>query len=405
MSKIVIIGGGAAGLVSAIYAAKDNNEVVIVERNEACGKKILATGNGKCNYFNKNQNLNHYYSDNIDIVKDIITKENLKEVLNLFDTLGIVPKIKNGYYYPNSNQASSVKAALILEAKLLGVNFEHNFLVTKIIKDTNNFIIMSANKKIKADKIILASGSKAAPKTGSDGNGYLLANSLNHTVIKPLPSLVQLRGNENYFKEWMGIRTDIKIKLLEDGKEIKEEQGEIQLTDYGISGICVFNLSGIIAKGLDKNKKEEVIINFVPWLNSNNELIRYLNQRNEKVSARTIHQLLEGMLNYKLISVLLEIANINKKTTWEKLTNTEKLQVAKTIREFTLNITKTNSFDNAQVCSGGIPLTEINPLTMESNKIKNLYFAGEILDVNGDCGGYNLTFAWISGMLAGKGVK
>lgn len=395
MKKVVIIGGGASGLVAAIYAAKEGNEVTILERNNSVGKKILITGNGRCNYFNENQSLSHYHSSDIQELKKILTIHNLSEVLGFFDEIGIVPKIKNDYYYPNSNQAVSIKEALLLECELSKVKIKTDYLVTKIIKKDNKFII---NDEITADKVIIAAGSKAAPKTGSDGIGYTLAKKLNHTIIKPLPALVQLISNDST-KDWNGIRCDVNVTLIENGKEINEETGEIQLTDYGVSGICVFNLSGYIAKGLDQNKKEEILINFLPEIK---DFTTFMNERNNKVKGRNISRLFDGLLNYKLADVLIKKSKINKESYWNDLTPKEKETLKQNITKFKLNITGTNSFDKAQVCSGGIPLTEINPLTMESLKTKDLYFAGEILDVNGDCGGYNLTFAWATGMLAGK---
>jgi len=397
MKKVVIIGGGASGSVAAIYAARGNNEVTILERNNSVGKKILITGNGRCNYFNENQNLNYYHSSEKHLLNKIITLHNLSEILGLFDEIGIVPKIKNGYYYPNSNQAVSIKEALLLECELLNVKIKNNYLVENIIKQSDKFII---NNEITADKVIIATGSKAAPKTGSDGIGYELAKKLNHNIIKPLPALVQLKSSD-IIKETNGIRCDAKVTLKENDKEIKTEIGEIQLTDYGVSGICIFNLSSYVSKGLDKNKTEEIIINFLPNIK---DFVKFMEERNKKVKGRNISRLFDGLLNYKLADALIKNANINKEKFWNDLTKEEKEKLNKNITEFKITITGTNSFDKAQVCSGGIPLSEINPETMESLKTKGLYFAGEILDVDGDCGGYNLSFAWVSGMLAGKDI-
>ncbi len=399
MSKVVIIGAGASGLVAAIFAAKAKNEVTILERNSSVGKKILITGNGKCNYFNIDQDIKHYNCQNKEILNQIITTDNLNEVLNMFDEIGIVPKIKNGYYYPNSNQAVSVKEALLLECQLLGVNIITDYYAKNIKKQNNQFII---NNEIKADKIIIATGSKAAPKTGSDGNGYNLVNSLGHSIIKPLPALVQLISDEKDLKQWDKIRCEVKVSLIENDKLIKKEHGEIQLTDYGVSGICIFNLSGKVARGIDNNKKEEIVINFLPEID---DFIKFISQRNNKVKGRNISQLFDGLLNYKLADFLIKKAKINKNKYWDELTKEEKETLNQKVCAFKLNIKGTNSFDKAQVCSGGVPLTEINPTTMESAKENNIYIIGEILDVNGDCGGYNLTFAFLTGYLAGKGTK
>ena len=257
MKHIVIVGGGAAGLISAIHTKTSTNKVTILERNSQCGKKILATGNGKCNYWNIDQNIKHYHSNNEELLEQIITKEIQDKVINFFNSLGIVPKIKNGYYYPFSNQATTIKNALLTEVNEKDIEIRQDFLVESIEKEDNHFIIISSNEIIKADKVIIATGSCASPKTGSDGIGYKLLKRLSHTVIEPKPALVQLKTTGNFLKEWAGIRTDVKVSLYENDKLIKEESGEIQLTDYGISGICVFNLSRFISRGLLDNKKEE----------------------------------------------------------------------------------------------------------------------------------------------------
>lgn len=405
LMKIVVIGGGASGLVSAIFSKTKNNEVIILERNNNCGKKILITGNGKCNYWNSDQNISHYHSDNIAELKKIITPELNNEVLKFFEKIGIVPKIKNGYYYPTSNQATSIQTALILEAKLKGVIINNNEYVKNIIKKNNKYYIETEQNNYIADKVIVATGSKAVPKTGSDGNGYDLAIHLGHSVIKPLPALVQLNGIGNYFKEWAGVKQDVKVTLLENNSKIKEEYGEINLTDYGLSGICVMQLSGIIARGIDNGKEEIIEINFMPWINENSEFIKWMDNRNKLVLNRNITELLDGVLNYKLVNLIIKKSGIKQNERWTNLSKDLKFALANNIISFKQKIISTNSFDKAQVCSGGIPLSEINIDTMESKYNKNLYFVGEVLDVVGDCGGYNLGFAWISGIIAGKTIS
>lgn len=398
MEHIVVIGGGASGLISAIYAKKNTNKVTILEKNQICGKKILVTGNGKCNYWNSDQNLEHYHSINNDLLEEIITEDNKKEVLNFFDRLGIIPKIKNGYYYPFSNQATTIKNALIKEVIRKKIDIKQDFLVTELNKNVDGFIIKGSIESIKADKVIIATGSKAAPKTGSDGFGYKLLKKFNHNIIPPLPALVQLKTMGDYLKEWKGIRTDVKVSLYENNQFIKEESGEIQLTDYGISGICVFNLSRYISIGLSKNKKEEIRINFLPFLDSQKENISALFKNNYPIKDQ-----LEGILNNKLVNIILKQSNIKENQPYSDLSPHEQNTLKENLTAFKVTVIGTNSFEQAQVCTGGIPLTEINTTTMESNIIKNLYIVGELLDVDGDCGGYNLGFAWISGILAGKG--
>ena len=398
MNHIVIIGGGASGLISAIYAKTSNNKVTILERNSTCGKKILATGNGKCNYWNSDQNINHYHSTNNELLSEIITTDLQEETLNFFNNLGIVPKIKNGYYYPFSNQATTIKNALLRETERKDIEIKNDFLVEKITKQDNYFIIEGSNELIKADKVILATGSKASPKTGSDGIGYKLLKRFNHNIIEPLPALVQLKTTGNYLKNWAGIRTDVKVSLYENNYLIKEEIGEIQLTDYGISGICIFNLSRYISIGLLNNKTEEVVINFLPFIENNpKNYLENLFKNNNSIKTQ-----LEGILNNKLVDVLLKVSNINENKSYNNLSDKEKYILINNLVSFKVTVTGTNSYDQAQVCSGGLPLTEINKTTMESLLVKNLYVVGELLDVDGDCGGYNLGFAWMSGILAGK---
>lgn len=403
--QVVIIGGGASGLTAAIQARKQGANVTVLERNNSCCKKILITGNGKCNYWNEDQDLKHYYSKNPELLEKIFTEERKEEVLDFFDSIGIVPKVKNGYYYPYSNQASSIKEALLLEAKLLGVKIVEEVLVSSIEKVQDYFVINKDKENIKADKVIIATGSKACPKTGSDGIGYELAKSFGHSIIPVLPSLVQLRGIGSFLKKWDGIRADVKVALFVEHKKVKEETGEIQLTDYGVSGICIFNLSGLANIYLSQNKNILLKINFVPWLETKEKFLEWITTREKVLSNRTVERFLEGFLNYKLIDVILKESNISKDKNWNELTSNERELLRINLIEFSLEITDSNSFDKAQVCSGGVPLTEINLDTFESKKVKGLYLVGEVLDVVGDCGGYNLGFAWISGMIAGKGVR
>lgn len=394
MKEICIIGGGASGLAAAITAAKKGKKVTIIERNEKCGKKILITGGGKCNYFNENQNINKYHSTNKELIKEIITEENINKVKSFFKELGIIPKIIDGYYYPFSRTSVTIQNALIEEAKKLNVEFLYNIKVEKIIKK-DLFIINPDKENIKAKKIVICTGSKAAPKTGSDGIGYDLAMSFNHKIIKPLPALISLKGDKNYYKKWSGVRTEAILKLYEDNNFIKEEKGELQLTDQGISGIVTFNLSNIVTNNL--NKHEEIIyINFLPFLEEKN--LDTLFKNNKKIP-----EVLERILNYKLVSILLKEAKL-KSNYYDKLDKKEKSKLINTLTNFKIKIIETGSFDKAQVCTGGIPLEEINLKTMESKKEKDLYLAGELLDIIGDCGGYNLTFAWLSGIIVGENI-
>lgn len=407
MKNVIVIGAGASGLIAAIYAKSKGNNVILLEKNEICGKKILATGNGRCNFWNEDQRLEHYRSSNFEKIEKIINNKNREEILKFFEKIGIEPKIKNGYYYPNSNQAISIKKALELEAQKQNVIIKIDSEVVDLKKEKDDFkVILKNGQEIISNSVILATGSKAAPKTGSDGIGYQICKKFNHTIVKPLPALVQLKADGKFLKDWEGIRTDVLVKLYENDKKIGEEIGEIQLTNYGISGICVFNLSGRVSRGLNDNKKETVKINFLNSLNINlpKDFIEWMNKRNLLVKDRSIFELLEGVLNYKLVNVLLKKSKINNNMKWEELSLSSKNDLSENITSFKLEIIGTNSFDKAQVCSGGIPLNEIDVNDMQSLKVKGLYIIGELLDVDGDCGGYNLEWAWITGMIAGSRV-
>ena len=401
MKEVVIVGGGASGLTAAITAARNGKDVTIIERNNKCGKKILITGNGRCNFWNTDENLSHFHSSNSNLLKEFITDERKNSILKFFDSLGLAYKTKNGYYYPFSNQAFTIENALLSECKKLNIKIINDIVVEKIIKK-DCFIINPDKENIKAKNIIIATGSKAAPKTGSDGLGYELAKSLGHNIITPLPSLVQLKADEPYFKNWSGIRTDVKASLLIDHKYIKSETGEIQLTNYGLSGICIFNLSGETAKALNQNKNVIISINFIPFASNPKIFLQTLNKNSYH---KTISELLEGILHYKLVDIIIKKTHLKRDLLLNTLTDNELNNLIKTLTDFKVKILDAHTLDHAQVCSGGIPLTEINSKTLESLKVKNLYFTGEIIDIDGDCGGYNLGWAWMSGIIAGKSVK
>lgn len=384
--KIIIIGSGASGLAAGISLLRCGYDVTILERNNISGKKILLTGAGRCNFFNSDQNIVHYHSSDKDILAKIITSDNIHLVEDFITSLGIVPKVKDGYYYPFANQAYNMKELLERTYLDLGGKIKYNYLVEKIEKKNSLFLI---NDTISCDKLILATGSKAYKMTGSDGIGYQLAKKFNHHIVKVLPSLTSLITREKI--NLKGVRVDAKVTLYEDGVKVREELGQVQFTDYGLSGICIFNLSYYAVKGLNKNKKEVITIDLMPFMDK-------VSFKNKKV-----YDLLLGFLPNKMIDYILKTLDISKDVYYEDLSNDKKQELTKILKEMEFNITSYKEFDFSQVCSGGVSLREINPLTMESIFVKNLYIIGELLDVNGDCGGYNLTFAFLSGILTSRG--
>lgn len=400
MKKVIIIGGGASGLTCAIEAARNNFEVIVLEKNSSCGKKILVSGNGKCNYWNSNFDITKFNSTNLNILEHIL--ENKDKVLPFFDNLGIVPKIKDGYYYPYSNQSISILNSLLDECEKLNVKIKTNTEVLDVIKKDESFIIKTNNIYYECNYLVISTGSNAFVKDST--NGYDILKKFGHRIIDVLPALVQLKGEENYFKEWAGIRCDVDISLFENDKFITKETGEIQLTSYGISGICAMQLSSKVSRAIYNNHKCHVIINFLNFLDSPLSFIDWLNNQNSKTNDKNISQILDCVLNYKLTNLILKLCNIDRNKKVNELNKNELNILSKNIITFKLNITGTNSFKEAQVCSGGVPLSEVNMNTLESLKVKNLYLTGETLDVDGMCGGYNLGFAWISGIIVGNSI-
>lgn len=393
--KIAIIGGGISAFAAAISAAK-NNDVTILEKNSKVLKKLLLTGNGKCNYFNTDQDISHYHTNSDIDIKEIVNSENIDKVKAFWAYLGIIPFIKNGYYYPYSETASSMKEALVFKAKYSGVNIITDCNITNIVKVNDKFHITSDNYQDTFDKVIIATGSYAYPITGSTGFGYEIAKSFGHTINNVNPSLVQLVTNLGIETKWNGVREHA---IITDLNTKKCEEGEIQLTSFGISGICVFNLSRDIAIGLSKSIKESVSINFAPWCN---DMLDFLNKRSINFPKRSIMSLCESFINYKLLSAILKFLKISEDTTWNELNTQEQENLAQALTDFQIEIVGTKDYNSSQVCSGGLNLAEINLNTLESKKVPNLYFCGEVLDLDGDCGGYNITIAILTGILAGE---
>ena len=394
--KVVIIGGGASGITSAITARRKGYDVVVLEKNSSLLKKLKITGNGHCNYYNEDQDLCHYHSDNSELISMMINSVNLENVSLFFDSIGIIPRIKNGYYYPFSNQAISVCSSLILEAQKLGVVLDTDVEVQEV-KKSNRFQVITTNGVYEADKVIVSTGGMSYQKTGSDGFGYRELKRLGHNINLLLPGLTPLIM-ANPKKEWKGIRTDVSISLLENNKLVRKESGEIQLTEDGISGICTMQLSSYISKGLYLGNDERIKINFLPFIDED-EFFVFMDNRSRKMKNRTVMELLEGVLNYKLISVILKK---EQNLIWDECNNKEREFIKKNLLSYMVEVVDTKSFNYSQVTLGGVSLLEVNLETMESKKVKDLYITGELLDITGDCGGYNLTIAWITGLIAGE---
>ena len=394
--KVVVIGAGASGIIASLKIS-EKHEVILLEQNDKNGKKILLTGNGHCNYWNSNINTSKYNTDSIENLTNIL--ECKEEVYTYLTQLGIYPKIKNGYYYPNSNQASTIQELLCKKMEKNNVNIQNNCKVEKILKQENKFLIKSNLEDIICDKVIIATGASSAPKTGTTGESFEILRPY-HTINKVLPALVPLKLKASFLKDWNNLRVDANLKLFVNDECVKEEYGEIQLTDYGISGIPTLNISSLVSRALYLNKKVKVSINFLKDV----DVLELLNKRNNILNG-TIETLLETILPYQLIFLLLKESNINRNDYWDNIKEKNKQLLINNITNLTLDIIGTLDFDRSQVSTGGVSLKEVNSKTMESLKVPGLYLTGELLDVDGICGGFNLAFAFITGYLAGSDLS
>ena len=403
--QVAVIGGGAAGLTAAIWAARSGASAVILEHTDRVGKKILSTGNGRCNLTNSKMEASCYRSGDPQFPMEAISQFGWKDTLRWFSSMGLLCRCRmESYYYPMSDQASAVLDCLRMECSRLGITIRTGIQPERIRRMREGrrsfYEIMTDQGEVRADAVILACGSKAAPNTGSDGSGYELAKSLGHRIIKPLPALVQLRCQGNHYRQLAGIRTEADLRLLVNDGEMWRERGELQITDYGISGIPVFQLSRFAARGMDEGKKVRVMIDFLPFMDKKESRI-FLEQRFAEFGDRNGEDFLTGVLHKKLAAVLLKMAGIRLDQPVSSASIRQRDHLLRAIKEYEALVSSVNPFANAQVCCGGVDVREVDPSTMESRLMGDIYFAGEILDVDGICGGYNLQWAWSSGKVAG----
>ena len=400
--KVLIIGGGASGLMAAIMAAREGAEVTILEHMDRVGKKILSTGNGRCNMTNLSLRPEHYRSSQKLFPMKVLDRFSVWDTLSFFDGIGIVTKNRNGYIYPNSDPAASVLDALRFETEHLGIQTVLSCHIKKAWKTKNGtFTVESDQGTFRGDSLILAAGSKAAPVSGSDGSGYELAKVFGHTIIKPLPALVQLKCRGTFFKQLAGVRCEAVVRLVSDGKTLAADEGEVQLTDYGISGIPTFQVSRYAARALDEGRRVSAVLDFFPS-KSMEDTRTMLKQRKAALGYRPSGEFLNGVLNKKLAAVLLKQAGIPLDATCGRIKDSQLEALAMQMKKFEVPVTSTNSFEQAQVCCGGVDTRELRPDTMESKLVKGLFLVGELTDVDGICGGYNLQWAWSTGAVAGR---
>ena len=409
MKKVVIVGAGASGLMAGIAAARAGAQVTILEHTPQIGKKIRVTGNGRCNLTNTDQSPEHYRGTHPEFAMEALRQFSMADTVKFFGELGIYTKNRNGYLYPHSDQAADVAEVLMAENEHQHVKISCNSVVRSIHVNNRTgagnekdqrFLIETESWTYPADALILCTGSKAAPKTGSDGSGYPLAEQLGHRIITPLPALVQLKAAGKEFQKLAGIREEAKVTLRVEDTPVCSDQGEVQLTGYGISGIPVFQVSRFAAEALEQQKKVQVWLDFFPEFTADN-LMTFFKQRIQQISYKRMGQFFTGMLPGKLSEVLLIKAGLKASEPVGRLSPEGMMKLILLLKAYPVDITGTNSFDQAQTCAGGVDTREVDPGTMESGIVPGLYLAGELLDIDGACGGYNLQWAWTSGYIAG----
>lgn len=407
MRRVAVIGAGAAGMMAAVMAARQGAAVTVYEKNDRVGKKILATGNGKCNFSNRDFCVEYYNGNgragtDYQKLKRIFRRFGVEEAVEFFETAGMLVADKNGYLYPWSKQAATVLDILRLEMERCGVCVRSLSAVEQVGRKGKEqmLYVQTAQDTEKYHSVIVACGGCAAAQTGSDGSGYQLAAHMGHGLVSVVPALVQLRCQEKLLRLAAGVRCEARLRLCAGDECIQEEIGELQFTDYGISGIPVFQLSRQAAYLLEEGKKPCVYIDLFPDMDEQTFSAMCM-KRLENGREKTAEEFVLGLANKKLNQLMLKQADIRPYDEIKKIGSKRLRQLLYSYRKLCVHVSATNPFEQAQVTAGGVPLWEVTD-GLESLKMPGVYYAGEILDVDGRCGGYNLQWAWTSGAVAGR---
>ena len=408
MKRICIIGGGPAGVMAAIAAAESGEKVTLIERNDMLLKKLLLTGNGRCNYSNENITLDGYNFDESHLFSKILEELDSKWLENFFYENGMLTKKQGDLMYPRSEKAETVRNTLIeilrennveilLSKKVVGVKSHIDGNAEK--SDNMNIekafsLVFDDGTQTECSSIVIATGGKAYPSTGSDGGGYRISRELGHNVTFTYPVLTRLFTSDKDVLELAGVRFKGRVSALIENETVGTQDGEIQFTDKGLSGICVFNLSRFLSKAIEDKIECEIAIDFLPEF-SKEEINSFIKSHSKKCSKEDPHSLLSKMTNEKIASLIIKRANIN---TFDEKAQKE---IANLLKDFRVKISDHDSFSNAQITKGGVNIEEVSG-DMQSLVSPGVFFAGEVLDVDGICGGFNLHWAFASGYKAGK---
>ncbi len=406
--QVIIIGGGASGMAAAIAARRSGAEVTLLERNPRIGKKLLVTGNGRCNFTNLNTEARYYHGANPKFVYSALSQFGVPETIDFFGRLGVNHKVEDcGKVFPMSDQASSVLDVLRYELEDLGVAICCDAVVKEIEYADGAFHLrMEDGATFNGDRVILAAGGKAMPATGSNGSGFELARQLGHSIISPFPALVQLKLEGDFFKQVEGLKFTGTAEILQEHGEghykmTVRDRGEILFTNYGVSGPPILQISRKAGELLQMGER--------PWLRlmvfdqmTPENLDKLLAERFLNMPRKTLEISLVGLISRRLIPVLLKEAGVlDMRCRVATLAAGEREKIVRILTDWKLPIRGTMSWQNAQVTAGGVATAEIDPRTMESKLVPGLFLCGEILDIDGACGGYNLQWAWSSGYVAG----
>lgn len=405
MKRLAIIGGGASGLMAAITAASQHISVDIFEKNSSVGKKILASGNGRCNIINTHYHNADFSSSSPDFSSHALEKFNFTAFEKFAQSIGLfLDKKDDGRCYPMSNEAKAVVNALLTRAQLLGVSIITDAHVTSLAKENSSFSIQTAtNTYDNYDYLLITSGSEAAPQLGGSDEGYTFAKTFGHSINLTYPALVQLHIDSNVHHKMSGVRKEASVHLYINNSKEMEQKGDILFTKYGISGLAILDISERAAYALAYYSEVKISLNLFADMDKA-QLASHLNKLCTTLPQYPIHTILSGMIASKISATLLEFVGITPDTPASTLSPKMLKKIIHTLQDWRFNISDTHGFKHAEVSGGGVNCDEINPKTMASTQCKGLYFAGEVLDVVGRRGGFNFAWAWASAFSAANAI-
>ena len=397
MTDVIVIGGGASGMMAALTAAENGRSVVLLERQSRVGRKLLATGNGRCNLTNYHVSPDHYHGEDSSFCAHALRAFDVGATLQYFASLGLLTVSEDsGRVYPMSNMAGSVLDVLRYALERPGIRVCTGQAVTAVKHAAEDFTVRTETEVFAARKVILAAGGAAGSKVGGVMDGYRLAKMLGHHRTVLYPSLVQLRTDPTYPRALKGVKAECSIAILRGGERVAENRGEVLFTEYGVSGPAIFDISRAVSTG---GEGLVCTLDFFPdW--EPRDVLDWLRLRREAMGTHEASTLLVGSCHTRLGQMLCKAAGFTTQRAAD-LTDSDLERIARQVKRFALPITGTCGFDQAQVTAGGLRTEEFDPETLESRVVPGLYACGEVLDVDGDCGGFNLQWAWSSGHLAG----